>query len=358
MAKVQYYHLGDKNRLEETVRAVGEGKKPSLWRVEVGVTSNCNLACDYCRTVKVPDKLTAEVMMRIVEEAGELGARHFHFTGGEPTVRDDLPSIIGEATKRRITTSVITNGASRNESSREYAQALVAAGVGSLTVSLDTSDPERNDGMVGVKGAWQRTVNFLGYVHDARQQCSSDTAIYVNTFTDRETIFELPERIRFYGELGVIDDVKLLLIKTDGTRFLDTESFQRFRDEKLERVLEFSREYGFDMFADDVAVLLGSDDPAMQERTMQGKYYASSDAPCYLALTELFIASNGDVYNCRYHFWHLSPEIRGNVTRQSLVDIWETYNPLEHSMEGICEGLCTRKIIDFNNQVVDELQDG
>ncbi len=182
--------------------------------------------------------------------------------------------------------------------------------------------------------------------------------IYINTVADKETIFELPERLRSYGEFGFIDDIKLLLVKGNKRRLIDKETYQRFKDEKLAQVIELSRKYSFAMLENDVKVLLGDDDPLIQERVAQGKYYLPSNAPCYLTLSELFIASNGDVYNCHYHFWHTSPDIRGNVIEQDLRDIWKIYNPLKHNMLSVCDGLCTKRVIDFNNQVRDKLQNG
>ncbi len=349
MSKVRYYHFEDNGRLEETIRALKDGTRMNLWRVELAVTSLCSLACKYCRVVKVPDQLTLEIIQRLIGEAKELGTQHFHIIGGEPTIRKDLPEIIEATSRHGITTSLVTRGVSKNTTSRDYVQSIVANGLGSLTVSLDTPDARKNDETVGVQGAWQRTVDFLVYANDARQSSQHSMPIYINTVADRETIFELPERLEFYGRFGFIDDVKLLLVKGNRRRSIDRETYQRFKDEKLEQVIELSRKCGFVMFENDVRILLGSDDPTMQERVAQGRYYLPPIAPCYLSLSELFIASNGDVYNCAYHFWHASPNIRGNVVEQDLRNIWGSYNPLQHDMKDICDGLCTRRVIDFNN---------
>ena len=80
------------------------------------VTARCNHACFFCccpweYSVDRPERdLPAEEWERIMAHYRPLGARHVALTGGEATLRDDLPRLIEAARGLRYTVSLITNG--------------------------------------------------------------------------------------------------------------------------------------------------------------------------------------------------------------------------------------------------------
>ncbi|MGH2726625.1 MAG: radical SAM protein, partial [Actinomycetota bacterium] len=65
--------------------------------LRVSVTDKCNFRCTYCMPAEglqwLPksDILTYEEIGRLVEVFHSLGVRTIRLTGGEPTVRRDLP---------------------------------------------------------------------------------------------------------------------------------------------------------------------------------------------------------------------------------------------------------------------------
>ncbi len=118
-----------------------------LRNLRISVTDRCNLRCQYCMPeedyVWLPreDLLRFEEMSVLVDIFAELGVEKLRLTGGEPLLRRDLPALVRMlAAKPGIRDlAITTNGVLLSE----QAQALYAAGLHRVTVSLDTLRPER-----------------------------------------------------------------------------------------------------------------------------------------------------------------------------------------------------------------------
>ena len=121
-------------------------KRP-LGSLRVSVTDRCNMRCRYCMPeqdyVWLPKQsiLTFEEIARLVGIFTSLGVGKVRLTGGEPLLRHDLPALTAMLTQNRDIRdlALTTNGLLLARS----AQALKQAGLGRVTVSLDTLRPER-----------------------------------------------------------------------------------------------------------------------------------------------------------------------------------------------------------------------
>ena len=120
------------------------GRKINYLRLSV--TDRCNLRCSYCMpTEGVPKKqhneiLRFEDLFRIAETATELGIEKIRITGGEPLVRKGIVDFLAQLSNLpRLKELVLTtNGLLLPE----MADALCAAGVQRLNVSLDSLKAE------------------------------------------------------------------------------------------------------------------------------------------------------------------------------------------------------------------------
>jgi cyclic pyranopterin phosphate synthase len=118
-----------------------------LSNLRVSVTDRCNLRCQYCMPEReytwLPrrDVLDFEEIARLVEVFTSLGVGRVRLTGGEPLVRRDLPRLVellaGNPAIRDL--AITTNGVLLEE----QAEALKAAGLHRVTVSLDTLRRDR-----------------------------------------------------------------------------------------------------------------------------------------------------------------------------------------------------------------------
>lgn len=110
--------------------------------LRISVTDKCNFRCVYCMPAEglpwLPraEILTYEEIERIVRVATELGITQIRLTGGEPTVRRDLPTLIRmlKQIPRLRSLSLTTNGILLNRLARPLAE----AGLTRINVSLDS----------------------------------------------------------------------------------------------------------------------------------------------------------------------------------------------------------------------------
>ena len=118
-----------------------------LGSLRVSVTDRCNLRCRYCMPeqeyVWLPKQsiLTFEEITRLVGVFASLGVGKVRLTGGEPLLRHDLPALArmlaGVSGVRDL--AMTTNGLLL----AKQAEDLRRAGLGRITVSLDTLRPAR-----------------------------------------------------------------------------------------------------------------------------------------------------------------------------------------------------------------------
>ena len=65
----------------------------------VGVSKPAGTQAEYAPTKRVDRELTTNEWQTIMDKAWAVGIPHLTFTGGEPTLRDDLPALIAHAEK-------------------------------------------------------------------------------------------------------------------------------------------------------------------------------------------------------------------------------------------------------------------
>ena len=115
--------------------------------MRISITDRCNLRCRYCMPEGVTcpeghdDILRYEEILRVCRAAVALGITRFKITGGEPLVRKGCADLIAQmkALSGLEQVTLTTNGlllASKLD-------ALCAAGLDALNISLDTLDPEK-----------------------------------------------------------------------------------------------------------------------------------------------------------------------------------------------------------------------
>jgi cyclic pyranopterin phosphate synthase len=115
--------------------------------LRVSVTDRCNFRCVYCMPKEIFGKdfqflpraeiLTFEEIERLVRIFVGLGVEKIRLTGGEPLVRRDLERLVAKlAALGELDLTLTTNGSLL----AQKAEALAAAGLKRVTVSLDSLD--------------------------------------------------------------------------------------------------------------------------------------------------------------------------------------------------------------------------
>jgi GTP 3',8-cyclase len=123
-----------------------------LHDLRISVTDKCNFRCTYCMPKDVfgpgykflphDALLTFEEITRFSKIAAEMGVEKLRLTGGEPTLRRNLPTLINMLSQIRtpsdkaLDLTLTTNGSTLVK----QAKALKEAGLHRITVSLDSMD--------------------------------------------------------------------------------------------------------------------------------------------------------------------------------------------------------------------------
>ncbi len=172
--------------------------RPSApYRMDLALTYRCKNGCAHCYNARPrshPELSTAD-WLRILDRLWELGIPHIVFTGGEPTLRDDLPELIAHAEQNGQITGINTNG--RRLADPDFVSRLVAAGLDHAQITLESHDEQVHDRMVRAKGAWQETVAGLRNVLATRMFVMTNTTLLADNSS------RLDETLDYLADLGV-----------------------------------------------------------------------------------------------------------------------------------------------------------
>ncbi len=104
------------------------------YRLPAG-TTNTGADASLTPTKRVERELTTEEWQSIMDKAWAVGIPHITFTGGEPTLREDLPALIAHAEKNGQVTGLLSDGLKLAD--KEYLKALLQTGLDHLLFILD-----------------------------------------------------------------------------------------------------------------------------------------------------------------------------------------------------------------------------
>jgi cyclic pyranopterin phosphate synthase len=171
--------------------------------LRVSVTDRCNYRCSYCvprdgiaRSAR-EETLSFEEIAALVKVFVGLGVRRVRLTGGEPTVRGDLPTLVGllRAIDGLGEIALSTNGHLLGA----LAAPLRAAGVDRVNVSLDSLDPAKFQ-RITRGGDLPHVLAGLEAARAARFRSIKLNTVAIKGFNDDE----LPAICRFAWERGLV----------------------------------------------------------------------------------------------------------------------------------------------------------
>jgi cyclic pyranopterin phosphate synthase len=125
--------------------------------LRISLTDRCNFRCFYCLPHNEPSWAKKETLLSFeeIEYLADifvsLGIEKIRLTGGEPLIRRDVPVLVGKLAKLKPKLrdiALTTNG----YDFVRHADALKAAGLDRVTLSLDSLDRQRFIDITGVDG--------------------------------------------------------------------------------------------------------------------------------------------------------------------------------------------------------------
>ncbi len=276
--------------------------RPSApYRMDLAVTYRCNNDCAHCYNARERNfpELTTDQWFKIMDQLWALGVPHIIFTGGEATLRNDLPELIRHAESNGQITGLNTNA--RRLSDEKYVETLVDAGLDHVQVTVESWDENIHDEMMQAKGAFKQTIQGL------KNALNSKLYVMTNTTMLRNNFYKIPETLDFLAEIGVPTIGLNALIYSGNGLTVGTG----LRENELQPILDIATRKTAERGQKLIwytPTQYCEFDPTANNLGVKG---------CTAALYSMCIESNGDVLPCQSYYQPL-----GNMLTDSWDSIW------------------------------------
>ena len=144
---------------------------------------------------RVDRELSTDEWRRVLRRLWEVGVPHVCFTGGEPTLRQDLVELVRAAEELGMVTGLLTDGRRLREP--EFLQTLLLAGLDHLQITLVSHRPETHDRVLGRAGSWEQTDAGL------RNAIAGDVYVVVHVVIGPANAESMAETVAYLAGLGV-----------------------------------------------------------------------------------------------------------------------------------------------------------
>jgi MoaA/NifB/PqqE/SkfB family radical SAM enzyme len=184
---------------------VFSGNLSSPTWMSICVGGRCNSNCSFCYTEWIRDEpdLPSALVRGALQHAAKIPTLHsVVFSGGEPTLRKDLPELINYAhTLKFSAIGLQTNGYRLADAC--YLRELVTAGLSRVLLSLHGAKRETHDTVAGLKGSFDRALQALALLEQTRISATVNFVMSPSNcseapeFTSLVTSASASARIRF-----------------------------------------------------------------------------------------------------------------------------------------------------------------
>lgn len=295
---------------------------------------NCNQKCIHCyasnQELAIVEELSTDEWKKIINKCKDAYIPQLTFTGGEPTLREDLVELVKYASW--FVTRVNTNGI---KLSKSLCNELYEASLDSVQVTLYSNNKEIHNQLVGAN-------HFDETVAGIKNALAAGLNVSINTpLCDLNK--EYLDTVKFAKNLGVRYFSCSGLILTGNAKD-DTSAITRLNKEELLDILKQVVNFCHD---NELEISFTSPGWIKEEDLKELKLIVPSCGAC---LSNMAIAPNGEVIPCQS--W-LSDGSIGNLLTDSWKNIWEskkckTIRKQSAKMAQVCP-LSKRTIMEENN---------
>jgi len=295
------------------------------------VTRECNMKCSHCyinaTDKKLADELTTEEAKNVIDQIHQVSSPLLILSGGEPLLRKDIYELIEYGTKKGLKMGLGSNGYLIDDA---VAKKLKAAGIATVSVSIDSSIPAQHDAFRGVEGAWEKSVNACKALRQNGILVQVNTTLTHDNYDQIDDIMTLAESIgvenfHLFFLVPTGRGVKLTDISPEKYEEMITNTFAKVHKHRLNVKPSCAPQFMR------IAQGMGLDMRQWVRGCLAGMHYCR-------------IYPNGDITPCPY-----LPIKLGNVREQSFKDIWfnsEVFKNLRNpaTLTGKC-GACEYKAL-------------
>lgn len=267
-------------------------RRDRLRSVEMALTYRCQAKCHKCYSanlVRSDEKpLSVDQIRSIWKQCLDLGAIHVNLTGGEPSLRKDIPDIIRTVTPHQTMVSLVSNCMLIDE---KMIVSWADAGLNTLQASLDSATPEVHDELRGLPGCFDKVMEAAELCHKYGINICFSTVLSSEASSDKSQMYallDLCEKVDAF--LLICDSAQVGGWEGQGEKMLTREE----RNAALEELLKHPKARHHNLY---------------NFRGRQG---------CPAGIEKIYITAYGDVTPC-----DLIHETFGNVLEEPLEQIWK-----------------------------------
>lgn len=167
------------------------------YRVDIALTYRVDEsgALDPEARRRVERELSTAEWQQALERLWHAGVPHVCFTGGEPTLRDDLVALVRYAEGLGMVSGLRSDG--RRLGGSACLESLLMAGLDHLQITLTSHRPELHDRLIGRAGSWAETIAGL------KNALAGDIYTVVHVIITPETAAGAAETVEYLASLGV-----------------------------------------------------------------------------------------------------------------------------------------------------------
>jgi radical SAM protein with 4Fe4S-binding SPASM domain len=262
------------------------------------------MKCSHCyinaTENKLAHELTTEEGKKLMDQICQVSKPLLILSGGEPLLRPDIYELIQYGASKGLKIGLGSNGSLIDD---VVATKLKAAGIATVSISLDSHIPAQHDEFRGVAGSWQKAVNACKALR------KNNVLVQVNTTLTQQNYDQIDDIMSLAEEIGVENFHLFFLVPTGRGSKLTDISPQKYEDmisntfAKVTKHKLNVRPSCAPQFMR-IAKGMGLDMRQWVRGCMAGLYYCR-------------IYPNGDVTPCPY-----LPVKLGNVKEKSFKEIW------------------------------------
>lgn len=274
-------------------------------RMDLAVTFRCQNDCVHCYAggPQETPELTTEEWKEVINRLNKIGVFILTFTGGEPTLREDLPELLLHAQNKGMVTGLITNG--RRLKNKVYVENLEKTGLDFTQVTLESHKPEIHDKITATKESWKETVTGI------KNLIPTEIYATTNTTLNKYNAPKFLETIDFLKKVGVAAfGCNSLIYSGKGRTNKITREFA-LSLETLKEILPKIQEK-----ASQLGLKFLWYTPTQYCRLDPVKLGLGVKS-CSAARINMCVGPNGDIYPCQSYFQSL-----GNILKQDWPKIW------------------------------------
>lgn len=264
---------------------------------------NCNQKCLHCyasgQILSKVEELSTEEWIKIINTLRSTGVSQITFTGGEPTIRKDLPQLVESA--KWFVTRLNTNGVLLT---KELCSALKEASLDTVQVTLYSHDEAKHNILVG-SNHFNDTINGIKNAVEANINISINTPLCSLNKDYLETI-------KFASKLGVKYFSCSGLILTGNAQNAQSENTRLTKEEITDIIKECKK------YMDENNLELSFTSPGWIDSDVLKKLKMVVPS-CGAGLSNMAVAPNGEVIPCQS--W-LNDFTLGNLLTTKWSNIW------------------------------------